>query len=62
MARIFLQESNLILVDAPTGSLDMENRDRILFLLLKLKEEGKAIMIVTHDSYVATRCDRIIEL
>lgn len=62
MARIILQGSDLILADEPTGSLDTENRDLILSLLLKLKEQGKAIMIVTHDSYVATRCDRIIEL
>lgn len=62
MARIILQESDLVLADEPTGSLDAENRDLILSLLLKLKEQGKAIMIVTHDSYVATRCDRIIEL
>lgn len=62
MARIILQGSDLILADEPTGSLDTENRDLILSLLLKLKEEGKAIMIVTHDSYVATSCDRIIEL
>lgn len=62
MARIILQGSDLILADEPTGSLDTENRDLILSLLLELKEQGKAIMIVTHDSYVATRCDRIIEL
>lgn len=62
MARIILQGSDLILADEPTGSLDTENRDLILSLLLKLKEQGKAIMIVTHDSYVATRCDRTIEL
>ena len=62
MARIILQGSDLILADEPTGSLDTENRDLIISLLLKLKEQGKAILIVTHDLYVATRCDRIIEL
>lgn len=62
MARIILQGSDLILADEPTGSLDAENRDLIVSLLWKLKEQGKTIMIVTHDSYVAARCERTIEL
>lgn len=62
MARIILQGSDLILADEPTGSLDAENRDLIVSLLWKLKEQGKTIMIVTHDSYVAASCERTIEL
>ena len=62
MARIFLQDSDLILADEPTGSLDVGNRDMIVSLLTEIKNKNKAILIVTHDDYVARKCDRIIEL
>ncbi|SFR93973.1 putative bacteriocin export ABC transporter [Anaeromicropila populeti] len=62
MARLILQESEVILADEPTGSLDTENRDIILELLKQLKKQGKAVVIVTHDSYVAQACDRVITL
>lgn len=62
MARVMLQESELILADEPTGSLDADNRDVILRQLTDLKKQGKTIVIVTHDDYVAHACDRIINL
>lgn len=62
MARLILQESKLILADEPTGSLDAENRDIILGQLKELKKQGKAVVIVTHDFYVAKACDRVITL
>ena len=62
MARVILQESELILADEPTGSLDADNRDVILGQLKKLKKQGKTVVIVTHDFYVAEACDRVITL
>jgi len=62
VARIILKPSKIILADEPTGSLDEENRDLILNLLKKLNSQGKTIVIVTHDKYVADRCQRIINL
>lgn len=62
IARIILKQGDLILADEPTGSLDEENREVILALLKELNEEGKTIVIVTHDMYVAHQCDRIIKL
>ncbi|WP_147585222.1 ABC transporter ATP-binding protein [Beduini massiliensis] len=62
IARIILKDGNLILADEPTGSLDEENKEVVMSLLKELNNEGKTIIIVTHDSYVAGKCDRVILL
>ena len=62
VARAILKPSQLILADEPTGSLDPENRDLVLKFLLEMNREGKTVIIVTHDTYVAQQCHRIIEL
>ena len=62
MARILLQESQLILADEPTGSLDKGNRDLVIHTLQEMQKEGKTILIVTHDLDVAKQCDRMMEL
>lgn len=62
LARIILKPCDLVLADEPTGSLDAENRDHILGILHAMKRDGKTIIIVTHDSAVASACDRVINL
>jgi putative ABC transport system ATP-binding protein len=62
IARIFLKPCELILADEPTGSLDADNRDMVMALIKQLQEEGKTIVVVTHDANVADKCDKIIEL
>lgn len=58
IARALINDPFILLCDEPTGNLDSENRDRIMNALSQLKREGKTIVIVTHDSDVAIRCDR----
>lgn len=56
-------EQQLVLADEPTGSLDTANREVIINLLRELNEKRKAtVIIVTHDEYVASRCDRVISM
>ncbi|PCN43990.1 bacteriocin ABC transporter ATP-binding protein [Brevibacillus laterosporus] len=62
IARTLLKPCDLILADEPTGSLDIDNRNEIVKLLKGLNNEGKTIIIVTHDQYVAEACGRIIKL
>lgn len=62
VARAILKPSQLLLADEPTGSLDPENRDLVLNFLLDMNKEGKMVIIVTHDAYVAQQCHRVIEL
>lgn len=62
IARVMLKPSKIILADEPTGSLDEKNRDLVLGLLGKLNDQGKTIVLVTHDKFVAQKCNRIVEL
>lgn len=62
IARLLLKPFNILLADEPTGSLDKNNRDLILSILKEINNEGKTILIVTHDSKVRDFCDRCIYL
>ncbi len=63
LARVILKPSKYILADEPTGSLDPDNRDIVIKTLRRLnKEDNKTVIIVTHDTYVADQCDRIIKI
>ena len=62
IARCMLKPCKIVLADELTGSLDINNRDRVLKLLNELNKEGKTIIIVTHDKEVAESCGRIINL
>lgn len=62
LARLMLKENDIILADEPTGSLDEDNKAIILKLLKELNNEGKTIVIVTHDKVVADICNREINI
>ena len=60
LARVILKKGNIILADEPTGNLDVENTDKVMKILKKLKEDGKLIIIVTHSLSLANECDDAI--
>lgn len=62
LARTFLKPCDIILADEPTGNVDDENKEIIIKILLKLKEEGKTIIVVTHDTSLDKYFDEIIVL
>lgn len=62
LARLMIKKCSIILADEPTGSLDRENTDIVLEILEKNHQQGKTIIVVTHDEYVKKRGERIIEL
>lgn len=62
LARIILKPSKIILADEPTGSLDPENRDAVIDILRKIQQQGKTVIIVTHDTVVSQQCDRVIKI
>ena len=62
IARSLIKPGRLLLADEPTGSLDSENRNDIIALLLKANELGKTIILVTHDPDVAKMATRQIVL
>lgn len=62
LARIILKPSSIILADEPTGSLDSDNRDHVLSLLKEFHEEGKTVVVVTHDPKVELCASRVVRL
>jgi len=62
LARLILKPTELILADEPTGNLDKKNRDMVFRILQDFKEQGKTILIATHDMDLAKQCDAIIEI
>ena len=62
IARAIVNEPSMILADEPTGALDSKTADEIMGVFKQLNEQGKTIIIVTHDMGVAQQCDRIIEI
>ncbi len=60
LARALVKEPKVLLADEPTGNLDEDTRDEILVLLEKFwREYGLTLVVVTHDSTVARRAQRI---
>ncbi|MDS1030942.1 ABC transporter ATP-binding protein [Bacillota bacterium LX-D] len=49
LARLMLKKCDIILADEPTGSLDKNNAEAVLNILKQLNEQGKTIILVTHD-------------
>jgi putative ABC transport system ATP-binding protein len=62
VARLLLKPCDIVLADEPTGSLDDDNRDVILGLLGKLNDEGRTVILATHDDHVAAKCSRTVRL
>ena len=62
LARLMLKRCDLILADEPTGSLDRANAKRVMELLSGLHEEGRTVIVVSHDEQIKKSLGRVIEL
>lgn len=62
LARLMIKKCSVILADEPTGSLDKRNADIVMDILKQLNEDGKTVVIVTHDEDIKKRGDRVVEL
>src|SRR5579862_7124049 len=62
IARALINDPKIVLADEPTGNLDAANEEIVLRLLRQLHEQGRTIVMVTHDPVVARLADRRIEL
>ncbi len=62
IARALANDPDLILADEPTGNLDSKTGERILDMFDELHDEGRTLVIVTHDEEVAKRAERIVRI
>ena len=60
IARALANHPAIILADEPTGEVDTKTRDVIVGILRELSERGQTILVVTHDTAVAGKTDRIV--
>lgn len=62
LARALVSGAEVILADEPTGALDRKTGNDLMALLKELNKNGKTIIIVTHDSNIASYANRIITI
>lgn len=62
IARALVNDPQLILADEPTGNLDSKTGNEILMLLKNLHEQGRTIVIITHDQYITKVTNRVVRI
>jgi putative ABC transport system ATP-binding protein len=60
IARALANDPSIIVADEPTGNLDSKTANQVFDLFTKLVEEGKTILMVTHDQDLARRATRAV--
>jgi len=62
IARALAAKPKLLLADEPTGALDSTTSQEVMRLVQEINDEGKTILMVTHEDDIAHMCKRIIKL
>lgn len=62
IARVLAADNPILLADEPTGALDQNTSCELMELFCKLHEEGKTIVVITHDPHVAEYADRKLQI
>ena len=62
IARALASQPKLLLADEPTGALDSTTSAEIMQFLQQLNDEGKTLLIVTHETDISKMCKRVVRL
>jgi putative ABC transport system ATP-binding protein len=62
VARALVTNPSLILADEPTGNLDSHSSEEILTILRRLNDDGRTVVLITHEEHVAAGARRIVRL
>ena len=62
LARMLANDPAVILADEPTGNLDPETASQVIGFFEEFNEEGRTIVMVTHDPKAAERAKRMVRL
>ena len=62
VARALVNDPAILLCDEPTGNLDTKTGGQIMDMLTGLNRQGRTVIIVTHDTYISERAERIISI
>lgn len=62
IARALVNNPSIILADEPTGNLDSKSGEAVLQTFFKLHKQGRTIVLITHERYIAEQAQRIISI
>ena len=62
IARALASDPKVLLADEPTGALDSKTSMEVMALIQKINNEGKTILVVTHEHDIAMMCKRVVNL
>ena len=62
IARALVTDPDIVLADEPTGNLDSKSGKELLDMLVKINEDGRTIIVITHDPNIASYAKRIIKI
>ena len=62
IARAIATNPTILLADEPTGALDQKTGAQVMELFHELNNEGRTIIMITHDSKIASHANRIVRI